>query len=217
MVANCIKILYKLHFSIRYATFLAFLRQGDSRGLVRQEPFLLYILFRRSTLVVQLLQYSKAIQYNKLLQYSRAIYKLNNNCKTNIDNMDKKKCIIDKYGTVYGFNLFVIINPDKSVVDKRFSFRADDTSIIDDEWSDYTAYTVRGAYDKEANDDCEIIVINRMNNPAEDINTFAHESFHAAVDILEACHIKLTEDTNEVFAYLIGYFTECVNKTASKR
>ena len=33
--------------------------------------------------------------------------------------------------------------------------------------------------------------------------------------ILEACHIKLSDDTNEVFAYLIGYFTECVNKTAN--
>lgn len=131
--------------------------------------------------------------------------------------MDKKKCIIDKYNTVYGFNLFIILNPDKSVVDKRFSFRADSSSIIDDEWADYTAYTVRGAYDLSNNEDCEIIVINKLNNTGEDINTFAHESFHAAVDILEACHIKLTDDTNEVFAYLIGYFTECVNKTASKR
>ena len=131
--------------------------------------------------------------------------------------MDKKKCIIDKYNTVYGFNLFVIINPDKSVVDKRFSFRNDESSIIDDEWADYTAYTVRGAYDKSNIEDCEIIVINKLNNTGEDVNTFAHESFHAATDILEACHIKLTDDTNEVFAYLIGYFTECVNKTASKR
>ena len=131
--------------------------------------------------------------------------------------MDKKKCIIDKYNTVYGFNLFVILNPDKSVVDKRFSFRADSSSIIDDEWADYTAYTVRGAYNLSNNEDCEIIVINKLNNTGEDVNTFAHESFHAAVDILEACHIKLTDDTNEVFAYLIGYFTECVNKTASKQ
>ena len=131
--------------------------------------------------------------------------------------MDKKKCVIDKYNTVYGFNLFVILNPDRSVVDKRFSFRDDPSSIIDDEWAQYTAYTVRGAYDLSNNEDCEIIVINKLNNTGEDVNTFAHESFHAAVDILEACHIKLTDDTNEVFAYLIGYFTECVNKTASKR
>lgn len=121
--------------------------------------------------------------------------------------MDKKKCIIDKYNTVYGFNLFVILNPDRSVVDKRFSFRDDSSSIMDDEWADYTAYTVRGAYDLSNNEDCEIIVINKLNNTGEDVNTFAHESFHAAVDILEACHIKLTDDTNEVFAYLIGYFT----------
>lgn len=129
----------------------------------------------------------------------------------------KKKCIIDEYNTVYGFSLFVIINPDKSIVDKRFGFREDESSIVDDEWSDYIAYTVRGAYDKLTNEDCEIIVINKIKESSDDINTFAHESFHAAVDMLEACHIKLSDDTNEVFAYLIGYFTECVNKTANKR
>ena len=129
----------------------------------------------------------------------------------------KKKCIIDEYKTVYGFSLFVIINPDKSVIDKRFRFRDDDTSIIDEEWAGYIAYTTRGTYNKLTNEDCEIIVINEIKESDEDINTFAHESFHAAVNILEACHIKLSEDTNEVFAYLIGYFTECVNKTANKR
>lgn len=129
----------------------------------------------------------------------------------------KKKCIIDEYKTVYGFSLFVILNPDKSIVDKRFGFREYESSIVDDEWSDYTAYTVRGAYDKLTKEDCEIIVINKIKGSGYDINTFAHESFHAAVDILEACNIKLSDDTNEVFAYLIGYFTECVNKTANKQ
>lgn len=129
----------------------------------------------------------------------------------------KKKCIIDEYKTVYGFSLFVILNADKSVVDKRFGFRDDDSSIIDDKWSPYTAYTVMGAYDKSTNRDCEIIVINKLYNTTDDINTFAHEAFHAAVDILESCHIKLSDDTNEVFAYLIGYFAECINKTANKQ
>lgn len=128
----------------------------------------------------------------------------------------KKKCIIDEYKTLYGFSLFVIINPDKSIVDKRFSFRNDESSIIDDEWLGCAAYTVSGAYDKTVGEDCEIIIINKLKNTSDDINTFAHESFHAAVDILRFCSIKLSEDTNEVFAYLIGYFTECVYKTASK-
>ena len=87
----------------------------------------------------------------------------------------KKKCIIDEYKTVYGFSLFVIINPDKSVVDKRFSFREDKSSIIDDEWADYTAYTVRGAYDKLTDYDCEIIVVNKIWNNDNDVNTFADE------------------------------------------
>jgi len=130
--------------------------------------------------------------------------------------MDKKKCIIDKYSTVYLFDLYVILNPDKTVVDKKFSFRDDDSSILDDEWSRYTAYTCRGAYDKENDKDCEVIVINKLEDELGNVNTFSHESFHAAVDILEACHIKLTPDTNEAYAYLVGYFTQCVQKTAKK-
>lgn len=48
--------------------------------------------------------------------------------------MDKEKqCIIDEYKTVYGFSLFVIFNPDKSVIDKRFAFRQDESSICDGE------------------------------------------------------------------------------------
>lgn len=84
----------------------------------------------------------------------------------------KKKCIIDEYKTVYGFSLFVIINPDKSV--------------IDDEWASYTAYTTRGAFDKESNEDCEVIVINSLKGDNSDVNTF------------------------------IGYLTECVTQTANK-
>nr|UVY52051.1 MAG: hypothetical protein [Bacteriophage sp.] len=96
----------------------------------------------------------------------------------------KKKCIIDEYKTVYGFSLFVILNPDKSVMDKRFAFRQYESSIYDGEWADYAAYTVRGAYDKLADEYCEIIVVNKIWNNDNDVNTFAHESFHAAVDIL---------------------------------
>lgn len=177
--------------------------RGIVGGLIDLEPFLLYILFGSSTLVVQ---------YKLVI----IVEDIQNSKSNNIYSMNKKKCIIDKYNTVYGFDLFVIVNPDKSVIDKKFSFRHDDTSIIDDEWSSYTAYTVNGAYDKEANKDCEIIVINKLKEPDYNINTFAHESFHAAFDVLSTCDIKLTEDTNEVFAYLIGYFTECINKTAKK-
>lgn len=201
----------KIAFYLQMCNFFSFFTLGGQQGLVRLRTLsLIYSL--------QEIYFSgTAITVCKTIQLQQKLYKLNNNCKTNKNSMDKKKkCIIDEYKTVYGFSLFVIINPDKSIVDKRFSFRNDESSIMDDEWSDYTAYTVRGAYDKIAGEDCEIIVINKLKNTSDDINTFAHESFHAAVDILEACHIKLSEDTNEVFAYLIGYFTECVNKTASK-
>ena len=33
--------------------------------------------------------------------------------------MDKKKCIIDKYNTVYSYDVFVVVNPDKDTLNKR--------------------------------------------------------------------------------------------------
>ena len=48
------------------------------------------------------------------------------------------------------------------------------------------------------------------------INTIAHESTHAAHDMLETSNIKLTKDTEEVYAYLTGYISECFWETLKK-
>jgi len=36
----------------------------------------------------------------------------------------------------------------------------------------------------------------------------AHEAFHAACSIMRHVDISLTEETEEAYAYLIGYITE---------
>ena len=138
--------------------------------------------------------------------------RLNNNSDvTNLnDNVSITNNIITDFygsrGTEYNAGIWA--EPATDVNHQR-QFKTDNV-VMDNN------YTVNGAYDKSTDEDCEIIVVNKLWNSDNDVNTFAHDSFHAAVDILEACHIKLSDDTNEVFAYLIGYFTECVNKTASK-
>lgn len=130
--------------------------------------------------------------------------------------MDKKKCIIDRYNTVYTFDLYVIVNPNQEAIDERFCFKKDETSITDDEWANYTAYTCAGVWDKEKNKECIVVVINKLQDEEQDVNTFAHEAFHVAATILDSCNISLTEDTNEAYAYLVGYAAECMYKTAKK-
>lgn len=130
--------------------------------------------------------------------------------------MDKKKCIIDKYSTVYCFNVYVILNPDKSIVDKRFEWSVDHTSILDDKYDDFTAYTVTGATCKDNEEDCIVIVINKVKDEFDNINTISHESLHATMDILKACNVKYSDDSCEAYAYLQGYITECVYKTYKK-
>lgn len=131
--------------------------------------------------------------------------------------MDKKKCIIDKYTTTYGFNLYVIVNPDKTVIDKQFCWADDNTSIINDEYSSYVAYEISGAVNKASNKQCIIIIVNKIEEDKADcINTISHESFHATMDIMNSCHVKYGDDSCEAFAYLQGYITECVYRTIEK-
>lgn len=130
--------------------------------------------------------------------------------------MDKKKCIVDKYSTVYCFDVYVILNPDKNVIDKQFEWAEDNTSILDDKYNTYTAYTVSGAWDKKEKKDCVIIVLNNLKDDVDNMNTFAHESLHAAMDILGSCGVKYSGDSAEAYAYLVGYIAECVYKTSKK-
>jgi hypothetical protein len=43
---------------------------------------------------------------------------------------------------------------------------------------------------------------------AQDINSIAHEAFHVVCNITRYVGITLSEDSEEAFAYLLGYITE---------
>ena len=47
-------------------------------------------------------------------------------------------------------------------------------------------------------------------------NVSAHESFHAASAILDCAGVKLCSNSEEAFAYLVGWINECVIKTYYK-
>lgn len=139
--------------------------------------------------------------------------------------MNKKKMIVDKYNTVYSFDVYVVLNPSKDELDKLFKWAESDNiksekndySIYDEKNKKYSAYSCIGVIDKSNGRRCFVVIINSLGTDEMfDINTFSHEAFHITMDLLDACDMQYSEDNCEAYAYLQGYITECIYKTAKK-
>ena len=131
--------------------------------------------------------------------------------------MNKKKIIVDKYNTVYGFDVYVVLNPSKDGLDKLFKWAENDSSIYDEKNKKYSAYSCIGVIDKSNERRCFVVIINSIGtDELFDINTVSHEAFHITMDLLDACNMQYSEDNCEAYAYLQGYITECIYKTAKK-
>ena len=139
--------------------------------------------------------------------------------------MNKKKMIVDKYNTVYSFDVYVVLNPSKDELDKLFKWSEsdniksakNDNSIYDDKNKKYSAYSCIGVIDKSNGRRCFVVIINNIGtDELYDINTVSHEAFHITMELLNACDIQYSEDNCEAYAYLQGYITECIYKTAKK-
>ena len=139
--------------------------------------------------------------------------------------MNKKKMIVDKYNTVYSFDVYVVLNPSKDELDKLFKWsesdniksEENDSSIYDEKNKKYSAYSCIGVIDKSNGRRCFVVIINNIgSDELYDINTVSHEAFHITMELLNACDIQYSEDNCEAYAYLQGYITECIYKTAKK-
>ena len=139
--------------------------------------------------------------------------------------MNKKKMIVDKYNTVYSFDVYVVLNPSKDELDKLFKWsesdniksEKNDNSIYDDKNKKYSAYSCIGVIDKSNGRRCFVVIINSIGtDELYDINTVSHEAFHITMELLDACDMQYSEDNCEAYAYLQGYITECIYKTAKK-
>ena len=139
--------------------------------------------------------------------------------------MNKKKMIVDKYNTVYSFDVYVVLNPSKDELDKLFKWsesdniksEKNDNSIYDEKNKKYSAYSCIGVIDKSNGRRCFVVIINNIGtDELYDINTISHEAFHITMELLDACDIQYSEDNCEAYAYLQGYITECIYKTAKK-
>ena len=139
--------------------------------------------------------------------------------------MNKKKMIVDKYNTVYSFDVYVVLNPSKDELDKLFKWSEsdniksakNDNSIYDEKNKKYSAYSCIGVIDKSNGRRCFVVIINNIGtDELYDINTVSHEAFHITMELLNACDIQYSEDNCEAYAYLQGYITECIYKTSKK-
>ena len=139
--------------------------------------------------------------------------------------MNKKKMIVDKYNTVYSFDVYVVLNPSKDELDKLFKWSEsdniksakNDSSIYDEKNKKYSAYSCIGVIDKSNGRRCFVVIINNIGtDELYDINTVSHEAFHITMELLNACDIQYSEDNCEAYAYLQGYITECIYKTSKK-
>lgn len=133
--------------------------------------------------------------------------------------------IVDKYNTVYSFDVYVVLNPSKYELDKLFKWsesdniksEKNDNSIYDEKNKKYSAYSCIGVIDKSNGRRCFVVIINNIGtDELYDINTVSHEAFHITMELLDACDMQYSEDNCEAYAYLQGYITECIYKTAKK-
>ncbi len=131
-----------------------------------------------------------------------------------------KDCIIDEYSTPFCCRYFcIVINPDIEVLNKRFYFLKDDKEkpFLNVEDYNYDSLTLLNVKDREHNGNSTIVVIYFSSKDGGDlVNTVAHEAYHVTKALMDAAQIPVSEDTEECYAYNVGYIAECYWKTLNK-
>ena len=57
-----------------------------------------------------------------------------------------------------------------------------------------------------------VIHLHKIPDDCEMSGVLAHEIFHAAVNVASTAGIKLTDESDEVYAYIVGYITKMIYK-----
>ena len=133
----------------------------------------------------------------------------------------QKKAIIDTYETLYDIDI-VVANRQVSLEKLQKLYTYGDGVMLDDFIIDGLATT---AVVKRISDNktCILIKDNKdtdvksIDKKLDHINTIAHESLHAVLDIYDIIQQKVCTCTPEPMCYLIGYIAECAYKTLTKK
>lgn len=133
----------------------------------------------------------------------------------------KNKSYIDTYTTIYSVDL-VVANTYTTLeqLKKLYKF-SDDTEldeIITDNWA-----TTCTATRKSDGKNILLVKYNANKEPKwvnksyDLIDTCAHEATHCWLDICSLIGYHVDLDNQESTAYHIGYFTQCIYKTLTKK
>ena len=136
--------------------------------------------------------------------------------------MTKKK-YIDTYNTVYGVDI-VVVNKNVTLKELRETYCYSNGEELNDSIKDAAACTAR-CKNKKTNRYCSLIVHNHdslfkdADKRTDLINTAAHEALHSALDILTYAGEESINpnDPNETLAYFVGWITEKMYKTWTKK
>lgn len=134
-------------------------------------------------------------------------------------NSKTKKGIIDVYSTIYNVDIVVA---NKYATMKQINKLYETVDHKDFEDDDSLAF-VQPGYNKKTNK--AIILVKHCNDynilgidkKVDLINTCAHEALHVCMRIYSKIGEDVfKDDSNELFAYLLGWVTECIYKTLTK-
>ena len=133
----------------------------------------------------------------------------------------KNKAIIDTYTTMYNVDI-VVANRQVNLEKLKSLYTYQDGVVLDNFILDGLATTavVKRISDHKT---CILIKDNKdtdvksIDKKLDYINTIAHESLHAVLDIYDIIGQKVCTCSQEPLCYLMGYIAECVYKTLTKK
>lgn len=132
------------------------------------------------------------------------------------------KGYIDTYSTMYDIDI-VIANKDVTIDELREFLTYSDGAELEDSLLNYSG-VASTCKNKKTNKYCILVKFNRhsdivgLDKKLDMINTAAHEALHVAMDIFNVCCESVNpENSNESLAYLIGWLTEKIYLTWTKK
>lgn len=134
---------------------------------------------------------------------------------------NKKKAYIDTYETVYPIHL-VVANEHVKLEQLKKEYCFADGSILDDSILNADATT---CLCKRISDGRYISLVKfnhftkvkGINKQLDLINTCSHEAVHVVLDTYDYIGTHVSTSEQETFAYQIGWVTECIYKTLTKK
>ena len=135
--------------------------------------------------------------------------------------MTKKKKHIDTYETPYDVHI-VIANEAVTLEDLQKKYKYCNDKELHDDFTQFIATTAR-CTDKATGRNVVLIKYNHssrfkdVDKKLDFINTVSHEALHAALDIYAYIGQDVDVNNNESLAYFIGWISERIYKTWTKK